>query len=146
LPVRFHITVSFCCTLAFGGKTIVIGDESAEQAYVFERPYIILDLTAKIPGKIIKSGSTIPIKFLLAEADGTPIGDAEARRLASDCSVRIFFTGGDPSPNCAVWNGERFEFSLKTSKDLAPGTYTVTVKVFVDGVEATTQSVDVVIR
>ncbi len=83
-----------CCTLAFAGKTIVLGDEFTERALIFERPYTIVELLAKLLGKIFNSGSTIPVKFGLTEADGIPITDEEAERLSSSCSVKVFFTGG----------------------------------------------------
>ena len=135
-----------CCTLAFGGKTIVVGDETAEHALVFERPYVILELLEKLVGKTVKAGSTISVKFALAEADGVALTVEESERLSSSCSVRVFFTGGDPSPNCAIWNGDRFELAVKTSRSLAPGIYTVSVKVFVEGVEAGSKSASVTIR
>ena len=139
------VTGTGCCTLGFAGNTIVAGDESAEHALVFERPYIVVGLAEKL-GKVVNSGSTISVKFGLAESDGTPITAAEAQRLSSSCSVKLFFTGGNPNPNCATWNGDRFEFPLKTSKKLAPGPYTITVTVFAGGIEAGSDSENVTIR
>jgi hypothetical protein len=139
-------SVPFCCTVAFGGNTIVVGEDSLERARVFQRPYIIqLDL-AKLFQKIFNAGSTIPVKFQMADGEGTAIPDAEARRLSSDCAVRIFFSGGDPSPGCALWNGSQFQSDLKTSKRLAPGSYTITVKAFVGREEAGSASTEVRIR
>ncbi len=140
-------TVAFCCTVAFAGKTIVVGEDALERALVFERPYIIvLDLAKLLKKKLFNSGSTIPVKFQISDSDGATVSEAEARRLVESCSVQIFFNGGDPSPNCAVWNGNHFQFNLKTSRGLAPGSYTLTVKAFVGADEAGSQSVEVMIR
>jgi hypothetical protein len=141
------VTVVGCCTLAFGGKRIVSGDEFGEAAYVFERQWIILLANlADLLKKFFNAGSTIPTKFVLQEADGTPITPEEARRLASSCSVRVFFSGGDSSSGCAFWNGSQFQFDLKTSRSLAPGSYTINVRAFVGREEAGATSTEVRIR
>jgi hypothetical protein len=76
------------------------------------------------------------------------ISDAEAEAMASACEVRVFFSAEPRSRGCATYDrGEKaFTFNLKTSKGLAPGTYRVTVEVFVEGGEVTSESQDVTIR
>ena len=99
-----------------------------------------------IPQSQYQAGSTIPLKFTLADASNVPLSDAQAAALAADCKVQIFFTGGNPSPNCATFSGKAFRFNLPTPKSLAPGTYTITIKVFDGGEVVTEASVDVVIK
>lgn len=86
--------------------------------------------------------------FALGNAAGTPIIDAEAQTLASTCKVQVFFTGGDPVPNCATYDmtTDTFIFKLKTSKDLPSGLYALTVKVFAGTAAVNTESVQINLR
>ena len=65
------------------------------------------------------------------DANGVPIPDDEAAALADACAVRVFFSGGDPSPSCAEYKARpnRFEFRLRTPKG-APGQQTITIRVY----------------
>ena len=94
-----------------------------------------------------KAGSSIPIKFALTNAAGTPISDASAQALANACGVKVSFSGGDPSPNCAIYDAkaDRFQFDLKTAKSLR-GAQTITVRVFVGTGLVNTQSVVVQLK
>jgi hypothetical protein len=82
-------------------------------------------------GATHKAGSTVPLRFALTDANGVAIPDAEAQALAAACGVRIFFSGGDPSPNCASYNAgsNRFQLNLKLPA-ASSGVQTITVKVF----------------
>ena len=87
------------------------------------------------------------MKFTLADDNDVPLSDADSATLAAGCRVQVFFTGGDPSPNCATFSGKAFRFNLNTSKDLAPGTYTITIRVFDGGGDVVTEAtVDVIIK
>jgi hypothetical protein len=88
--------------------------------------------TSPTAGATSKPGSTIPVRFALTNAAGTPISDASAQALANACGVRISFTAGDPANACASYNAkaDRFEFDLKTTKSMT-GQQTITVRVFV---------------
>lgn len=93
-----------------------------------------------------RPGAIIPVRFKLGDASGAAIPDSQARALASACDVRISFAGGNPSPNCAHYDGRAFFFDLKTGKGLAPGIYPITVKVFAGGNEVNSETVEVAIR
>ena len=73
----------------------------------------------------------IPVKFRLGDANDVPIPDAEAAALGAACEVQVFFTAGDPSPNCAEYKAgpNRFEFRLDTPQGVT-GLHVITVKVF----------------
>jgi Beta-lactamase enzyme family len=92
--------------------------------------YQFLGFSSPLEVEKIKAGSTIPVKFAFGDANGVPVPDAAAQALADACAVRVFFTGGNPVPNCASYNADanRFEFKLKTQKNTL-GLHTIGVKV-----------------
>jgi hypothetical protein len=67
---------------------------------------------------------------MLGDANDVPISDAEAAALAAACEVQVFFSAGDPSPNCAEYKAgpNRFEFLLQTPKGVT-GSHVITVEV-----------------
>jgi trimeric autotransporter adhesin len=127
----------------FSGNTIVTGSDDLNYAKVYVRSYVILQFNLSLLEKIFNAGSTIPVKFQLGDGSGRPIPDAEAEALASACDVQIFFSGGDRAPGCARFDEGLFHFNLKTAKELSPGTYEITVKVFAGGALAASETVDV---
>ena len=78
--------------------------------------YKFLGFDEPLPAEHRKAGSTIPVKFRLGDANDVPIPDAEAAALAAACEVQVFFTAGDPTPNCAEYKAgpNRFDFLLRT--------------------------------
>jgi hypothetical protein len=130
---------NFGNAVALTDDTVVVGAPGDEQSrgsvYVFELlPFRFLGfLRPTIRNKSFNSGQTIPVEFQLGDLNGTPLSAAEAEALASACGVQVFFSGGDPSPNCAAFENNIFQFNLKTAKSLVLGTYTITVKVFIEG-------------
>jgi hypothetical protein len=135
--------------IALSGNTFVAGSDDLNFAQVWVRTIIPILLNTKlISGRVFNSGSTIPVEFRLQEEDASPISDGEAEAMASACEVRVSFSGDPRSRGCATYDPSEgaFAFNLKTSKELAPGTYRVTVEVFVEGGEVTSESQDVTIR
>ena len=93
--------------------------------------YQFVGFFSPLPKEEVSAGSTVPLKFALADANGVRIADTEAQALADACDVRVFFSGGDPSPNCADYDAgaNRFQFNLKTPES-ASGPHVISVKVF----------------
>jgi hypothetical protein len=120
-----------------GNKSVSLtGSDNAGNTQTLSCPYTVkynfTGLLSPIPQSSFKAGSTIPVKFMLADASGTKISDAQARALvANPCKVKVLFSGGTPANNCATYNAttDTFQFDLKTSKSLSPGTYTISVEV-----------------
>ena len=119
-----------------------VGDNSA---LVFVRYFIIQYLNLRELSKIFPPGSTIPVKAQLHGEDGIPISNREAESLAGSCSVQVSFSG-DGSTGCAGYARGEFHFNLRTPRRLAPGTYTITVSVLLDGETVSAETVDVRIR
>lgn len=69
------------------------------------------------PVTAFKSGSTIPVKFLLRNAAGAPVTTA----------VATVSVNGGPALGTATWDGEQYHFNLKT-KGLPTGALTIIVK------------------
>ena len=119
-----------------GAKTIdLTGEDKAGNTTTESCAYIVaynfLGFLEPLPAEHRKAGSTIPLKFRLGDANGVPIPDAEAAALAAACEVQVFFSGGDPTPNCAEYKAgpNRFEFLLRTPKGVT-GPQVITIKVF----------------
>ena len=93
-----------------------------------------------------EAGATIPLRFALANASGVRIPDGEAAALAASCFVRITFAGG--AHRCASYDAvsDTFRLSLKTSRTLVPGAYTVVARVYVGDDLVTTKDAEVMIR
>lgn len=106
-----------------GAKTVALtGEDKAGNTATAQCAYAIayrfLGFASPLEVERIKAGSTVPVKFAFGDASGTPMPDAEGAALAAACAVRVSFTGGDPTPNCASYNADanRFELRLKTTK------------------------------
>ena len=119
-----------------GAKTVdLTGEDFAGNTTTEACPYIVayqfLGFFPPLPKESVEAGSTVPVKFALADANGIPIPDDEAQGLADACEVQIFFTGGDPSPNCVEYKpgANRFQFELKLPRT-ASGAHMITIKVF----------------
>ena len=120
-----------------GNKSVSLtGSDNAGNSTTVSCPYRVKynfsGFFSPIPQSSSKAGSTIPVKFTLANASGTRISDATARALvANPCKVKVIFSGGTPTNNCATYNAttDTFQFNLKTSKSLALGSYTISVQV-----------------
>jgi hypothetical protein len=93
-----------------------------------------------------RAGETIPVRFKLADASGAPLPDREARALVSACDVRVTFTGGDPSPGCARYDGTAFHLAVRTHRNLPPGNYVIGAEVFAGGNRVNRETKEVTIR
>ena len=118
-----------------GAKTVALTGADKEgnkttAACAYVVAYRFLGFSSPLEVEKIKAGSMIPVKFAFGDESGVPVPDAAAQALADACAVRVFFTGGDPVPNCASYNPDanRFEFKLKTQKTTL-GSHTIGVKV-----------------
>jgi hypothetical protein len=119
-----------------GNKSVSLtGSDNAGNTTPQSCPYTVkynfLGFLSPIPQLSYKVGSTIPVKFMLADAAGTRILDRDAQALASQCKVEVLFSGGTPANNCASYNAttDTFQFNLKIPKRLASGDYTISVEV-----------------
>ena len=119
-----------------GAKTIdLTGEDKAGNTTTESCAYIVayefLGFLEPLPAEHRKAGSVIPVRFRLGDANDVPIPDAEAEALAAACEVQVFFSGGDPSPNCAEYKAgpNLFMFLLDTPKGVT-GPQVITVKVF----------------
>jgi hypothetical protein len=119
-----------------GAQTIdLTGEDKAGNTTTESCAYIVaykfLGFDEPLPAEHRKAGSTIPLKFMLGDANDVPIPDAEAAALAAACEVQVFFSAGGPSPNCAEYKAgpNRFEFLLRTPKGVT-GLHVITIKVF----------------
>jgi hypothetical protein len=89
---------------------------------------------------LLKSGSTIPVKFVLTDSSGHPIAASTAAALASAGKVKATLAGPAISPQtvpCA-WSTSNlaFQCNIKTPRGLKTGTsnpYTITVQENVTG-------------
>ncbi|HEU5490591.1 MAG TPA: serine hydrolase [Gaiellaceae bacterium] len=126
------VTSAGAKTVALTGRDKAGNSTTADCAYLVA--YLFLGFDSPLEVERIKSGSTIPVKFAFGDASGAPMSDSEGVALAAACAVRISFTGGNPSPDCATYNPDanRFEFRLKTAKGTL-GLHTIVVRVL-DGV------------
>jgi Beta-lactamase enzyme family len=137
-PVTSPISGPAIVTSA-GAKTIdLTGEDKAgnttTEACAYIVAYKFLGFREPLPAEHRKAGSVIPVKFRLGDANDVPIPDAEAAALTAACEVQVFFSGGDPSPNCADYKAgpNEFMFLLDTPKGVT-GPHVITIKVF-DGV------------
>jgi hypothetical protein len=81
---------------------------------------------------LLKSVSTIPVKFVLTSASGTPISGTVATALANAGKVQVTLAGAGVAvqvTSCS-WGGSYFQCDIKTPKGLLTGSsnpYTITV-------------------
>ena len=108
--------------------------------------YRFLGFFAPLHRAAYEAGATIPLRFGLATAAGVRIPDGEAAALAASCAVRITFAGA--ARRCASYDAvsDSFRLNLKTSRALAPGSYTLSARVYVGADLVTTKEAEVVIR
>lgn len=134
-----------------GAKTVdLTGEDKAGNTTTTGCPYIVaykfLGFFSPLPQEKVKAGSTVPVKFALADANDVLIPDAEAQALADACEVRIFFSGGDPAPNCVEYKAgpDRFQFELKLPSGVS-GVHEITIKVFDGAVVLNEESTSVLV-
>ncbi|MGH3129050.1 MAG: serine hydrolase [Gaiellaceae bacterium] len=136
------VTSAGAKTVALTGRDKAGNTTTAHCAYLVA--YRFLGFDSPLEVERIKSGSTIPVKFAFGDATGTPMSDAEGAALAAACAVRVSFTGGNPSPDCATYNPDanRFELRLKTARGTL-GLHNIGVRVLDGAVVLNTESTQV---
>jgi hypothetical protein len=118
-----------------GVKAIAVsGSDMAGNSATVSCPYTVgygfEGFSEPIPQTSYKRGSSIPVKFQLTDASGTPIPDADAAGLLSPtCRVQVTFDG--VVRGCAAYDPvrDRFAFTLKTAKSTPPGQHQVGIRV-----------------
>ncbi len=134
-PVDGSVDAPVDTSVAGAHTAVVTGMDNAGNSTTVDCPYIVSykfgGFLSPLPQAKAQAGSSIPVKFRLTDFNDVPIPDTEAGALAAACDVQIFFTAGDPVPNCVDYKSgpNRFEFSLKTPKS-ASGDHAITIKVF----------------
>ena len=113
---------------------LVGADEAGNSGGAF-CPYTVafnfLGFQSPIPQSSYKRGSTIPVKFALANAAGAKLSDAAAQALISPvCLVKITLDDVE-QPGCASYNAaiDIFQYDLKSSKTLSAGNHSLAIKV-----------------
>jgi hypothetical protein len=149
-PVSAVVSAPADVSVAGAHTVDLTGEDKAGNETTEACPYIVsflfLGFGPPLPREQVNSPSTVPVKFMFGDANGVPIPDAEAEVLADACEVQVFFTGGDPSPNCADYKGgaNRFQFLLKIPKGVS-GLQTITVRVYDGPVVINEESTDVLV-
>jgi hypothetical protein len=84
-----------------------------------------------VPQGTYQRGSTIPLKFKLANAAGTPISDAAALALlAGDCKVKLT-VDGVVQTGCATYDAasDKFQRNWKVPQSMSLGDHTLGIQV-----------------
>jgi hypothetical protein len=119
-----------------GNKTMLLtGRDKAGNTATVSAPYRVgyrfLGFQAPLPQSSTKRGSTLPVKFQLANAAGAPIADAQAQALLTPaCRVKVTLDGV-VQEGCASYDSraDRFQFDLKVPRTIALGTHAVGIQV-----------------
>ena len=83
--------------------------------------YRFLGFDSPIPQSSYKAGSTIPVKFALANNAGTKISDSAAQALAAGCFVKVRLDGAASPTVCATYDtkSKTFQADFKVAKGLS---------------------------
>ncbi len=83
--------------------------------------YRFLGFDSPIPQSSYKAGSTIPVKFALANNAGTKISDSAAQMLAAGCFVKVHLDGAASPTVCATYEtkSKTFQADFKMPKGLS---------------------------
>jgi hypothetical protein len=126
------------------GADLAGNEASIDCAYVVA--YRFLGFLEPIPQTTIKRGATMPVRFRLGDASGTPLDDAEAAALADTCLVAVTLDGA--VKGCATYNpvSNTFQFDLRLPKNLTPGSHTVGVQVSAAGTVVNNETVTITVK
>ncbi|HEX9381306.1 MAG TPA: choice-of-anchor D domain-containing protein [Gaiellaceae bacterium] len=112
----------------------ITGADRAGNATTVSCPYFVgVELSFLQPLKdSLKPGQSLNVRLALGDASGLPIADTVAQPLADACAVRISLAG---ITECAAYiaDDDAFQARVATSSSLPPGTYSLEVRVVVDG-------------
>ena len=126
------------------GADLAGNQASIDCAYVVA--YRFLGFLEPISQTTIKRGATLPVRFRLGNANGTPLDDAQAARLAATCLVVVTLDGA--VIGCAAYNptSNTFQLNIKLPKDLTPGSHTVGVRVSAAGTVVNNETVAITVK
>jgi hypothetical protein len=90
--------------------------------------YQFLGFLSPLPQESYRVGSTIRVKFRLADASGTPLADATAQSLVAACRVKV---GLDMATGCSAYDARNdlFQVDVKVPKNTSVGTHQIVVQV-----------------
>ena len=102
--------------------------------------YQVLGFFSPLPGSKWKVGQTVPIKFMLADANGVRISDAQAAALlAPTCRVKFSASGVQTqAPTCVKYDTAMHQFVYSWKLGNASGAETIMVTVSYPGTATTT--------
>lgn len=131
--VSADVTGTDVSAVGVKSKTVTGSDNAGNQttkscSYVVRYQFVGISPT---PQASFRRGSTIPVKFALANAGRSRISDTAARALLSpNCRIKITRDGANQS-GCPTYNGSAntFQYNVTTSSSLALGQHTVGVVV-----------------
>jgi len=149
-PVLAAVTSADTASAGPGTKSLTGFDNAGNQTTVncpYTVGYQFLGFFSPLPRQNVNAGSTVSVKFALADNTGTRIPDAQAQAIAAACNARIFFTALTPSPNCFSYDtvGKQFVFNLRTPKGVT-GLFTITAEVFSGATLVDTASTQINLR
>ena len=141
-------------TATVGNKTVSLtGQDVAGNTTTASCPYRVkfrfLGFSSPKPGSRHGAGSSIQVRFRLGDASGARLPDGEAQTLVTPICRAAITLDGVRQPGCAAYDREdnRFEYRLRTSRSLTPGSHTVGIVVSAaDGTVVNEESVAVAIR
>jgi hypothetical protein len=126
-------THSVTCT-----ATDVAGNSTTVQVgYVVE--YKILGFFSPVPSSKWKQGQTVPVKFVLADANGAQISDSEAQGLLSPaCRVTFNAAGVQTVDDCVRYDTTKHQFIYNWKLGPQTGNETISVSVGYPGTNGST--------
>jgi hypothetical protein len=132
--VSAAVTSADTATAGPGTKSLTGFDNAGNQTTVhcpYTVGYRFVGFFSPLPRQNVNAGSTVSVKFALADNTGTRISDAQAQSIAAACNAQILFTALQPSPDCFSYDtvGKQFVFNLRTPRGVT-GPATITAKVF----------------
>jgi hypothetical protein len=148
-PVSTSVSATAPATTA-GAHTInLTGQDEAGNTTTVACPYIVAYTFAgfltPLPKTTINSGSTLPLKFQLQDANGHPIDGTEAQSLLSpSCKIAIILINpAGPLSGCPRYDpiSQQYQLNLKTTAAME-GTNGVSITVTLGNTVVTTSPVD----
>lgn len=143
------VTADDVSSVGARSKTLTGADRAGNEASIdcaYVVAYRFLGFLEPIPQTTIKRGATLPVRFQLGDANGTPLDDAEAAALADACLVTVTLDGA--SQGCAAYSPESntFQLDLKLPKSLIPGSHTVGVRASAGGTVVNDERVTIAVK
>ena len=126
------------------GADLAGNEASIDCAYIVA--YRFLGFLDPLPQTTIKRGATMPVRFRVGDANGTPLDDAQAAALADTCLAAVTLDAA--VKGCATYDPDSntFQFDLKLPKSLTPGSHAVGVRVSAAGTVVNDETVTIVVK